>query len=136
MHRFQSQERDFLSFKCHTWPTPELIHKEIWTHLLAYNLVRTMAQAATRYDLQPREISFKGTIQTIEAFQPLIDANGHRNSPARNLLYEQILDAMAVHQVADRPNRIEPRLHKRKPKHYGYLTKPRAEYKKQYAKTS
>ena len=29
--------------------TPELVHKEIWTHILAYNLIRTiMAQAAVR----------------------------------------------------------------------------------------
>jgi hypothetical protein len=47
--------------------TPELVRKEIWTHVLAYNLIRTiMAQAATKHDLQPRSISFKGTVQTLE----------------------------------------------------------------------
>jgi hypothetical protein len=41
--------------------TPELVRKEIWTHILAYNLVRTIiAQAAAKYDIQPRSISFKG----------------------------------------------------------------------------
>ena len=53
--------------------TPELVRKEIWTHILAYNLIRTvMAQAASRHGIQPRIISFKGTLQTLEAFQPLI----------------------------------------------------------------
>ena len=51
--------------------TPELVRKEVWTHILAYNLIRTiMAQAATQQGIQPREISFKGTIQTLKAFQP------------------------------------------------------------------
>src|SRR5262249_24527158 len=44
--------------------TPELVRKEIWTHVLAYNLMLTlMAQAAATHDLQPRSISFKGAIQ-------------------------------------------------------------------------
>src|ERR1700734_2109266 len=54
--------------------TPELVRKEIWTHVLAYNLIRTvMAQAAAIHDLVPRSISFKGAIQTLEAFQPVIE---------------------------------------------------------------
>jgi IS4 transposase len=49
--------------------TPELVRKEIWTHVLAYNLIRTlMAQAAATHDLVPRSISFKGAMQTLEAF--------------------------------------------------------------------
>ena len=54
--------------------TPELVRKEVWTHLLAYNLLRTvMAQAAARHEVEPRSISFKGTMQTLEAFQPLLE---------------------------------------------------------------
>ena len=57
--------------------TPELVRKEIWTHILAYNLIRTiMAQAATTHDLLPRSISFKGASQTLEAFQPVIELRG------------------------------------------------------------
>jgi hypothetical protein len=49
--------------------TPELVRKEIWTHILAYNLIRTiMAQAAAKHGVVPRTISFKGTVQTLEAF--------------------------------------------------------------------
>jgi hypothetical protein len=52
--------------------TPELVHKEIWTHILAYNLIRTIiAQAAARHRVEPRTMSFKGALQTLEAFQPL-----------------------------------------------------------------
>ena len=50
--------------------TPELVRKEIWTHVLAYNLIRTiMAQAASRQDISPRSISFKATLQVLEAFR-------------------------------------------------------------------
>ena len=41
--------------------------------MLAYNLIRTvMAQAATREGVEPRSISFKATLQVLEAFRPLI----------------------------------------------------------------
>ena len=53
--------------------TPELVRKEIWTHVLAYNLIRTiMAQAASQIGIQPRSISFKATLQVLAAFQPVI----------------------------------------------------------------
>ena len=110
--------------------TPELVRKEIWTHILAYNLIRTvMAQAATKHDIEPRTISFKGTIQTLEAFQPLIANQGQLLTP-RHRLYEQLLDAVATHRVADRPDRFEPRLRKRRPKKYDSMLKPRNEVKR------
>lgn len=106
--------------------SPELVRKEVWTHILAYNLIRTIAaQAAAKHGIDPRSISFKGTIQTLEAFQPLIAIQGEHDAALRLVLYQQLLDAIATHRVADRPDRIEPRLRKRRPKHYGFLRKPR-----------
>jgi hypothetical protein len=106
--------------------TPELVRKEIWTHVLAYNLIRTIiAQAATRHGLEPRTISFKGAVQSLEAFQPMIALQGEHNTAFRQKLYEQLLDTIASHRVADRPDRYKPRLRKRRPKHYGFLRKPR-----------
>ena len=111
--------------------TPELVHKEIWTHLLAYNLIRAvMAQAASRHDLPPRDISFKGTIQTLEAFQPLISFQCHKGAPFRQQVYEQLLEAVASHRVADRPDRFEPRQRKRRPRKAEQMTKPRRELKR------
>ena len=76
--------------------TPELVHKEIWTHILAYNLIRTIiAQAAATHDILPRSISFKGAIQTLEAFQPVIDLQGQHDAKWRLHLYQQLLDAIA-----------------------------------------
>jgi len=111
--------------------SPELVRKEIWTHVLAYNLIRTvMAQAATKHGIEPRSISFKGTLQTLEAFQPLIDFQDQRGSLHRLSLYQHLLDAIAVHRVADRPDRFEPRKKKRRPKPYDRLMKSRAEAKR------
>jgi hypothetical protein len=111
--------------------TPELVRQEIWTHVLAYNLIRTvMAQAATKHGIEPRSISFKGTVQTLEAFQPVIAMQGENKAARRKVLYECLLNAIAIHRVADRPDRFEPRLRKRRPKHYGFLRKPRRETKR------
>lgn len=109
---------------------PELVRKEIWAHVLAYNLIRTvMAQAAAREGVPPRWISFKATVQVLEAFGPLIAYQAHRGAGHRAALYEQVLRAIAVHRVADRPDRFEPRMAKRRPKRYDRLTRPRAEIK-------
>ena len=106
--------------------TPELVRKEVWTHILAYNLIRTiMAQAATRHDIQPRTISFKGSLQFLEEFQRLIDYQEHQGETHRLMLYQHLLDSIASQRVADRPNRFEPRLLKRRPKHFAFLRKPR-----------
>jgi hypothetical protein len=101
--------------------TPELVRKEIWTHMLAYNLIRTaLAQAAARHDVQPRTISFKGAVQTLEAFQPLIAVcRSHRRS-----LYAELLVTIAAHRVGDRPGRYEPPHLKRRKKRYVLLTRP------------
>ena len=115
--------------------TPELVRKEVWTHVIAYNLIRTvMAQSCSRADMLPREISFKATVQILEAFQPLITTQRGGGSATRVMLYEQVMDAIAVHQVGNRPGRIEPRLRKRRFKKYDYMMKPRNETKRQIMK--
>jgi hypothetical protein len=115
--------------------TPDLIRKEVWAHALAYNLIRTvMAQAAAGHDVEPRSISFKATLQVLEAFRPLIAFQGHRGAAHRAALYQQILRAIAVHRVADRPDRFEPRMAKSRPKRYHRLTRPRQEIKRQMIK--
>ena len=115
--------------------TPELVRKEIWAHVLAYNLIRTMmAQAAAKAGVAPRSISFKATLQVLEAFRPLIACQSHRGASRRAALYQQVLRAIAVHRVADRPDRFEPRMAKRRPKRYDRLTRPRREIKLQMLK--
>lgn len=103
--------------------TPSMVRKEIWTHLLAYNLIRTvMAQAAVQHGLLPRSLSFKGAKQTFEAFHPILQLAAASQLPP---LYDTLLDALATHRVGDRPDRSEPRARKRRPKPYPLLTQPR-----------
>jgi hypothetical protein len=115
--------------------TPEMVRKEVWAHVLAYNLIRTvMAQAAARHHLPPRSISFTGAMQTLEAFQPLLEWGPARDAAGRRALYQELLDAIATHRVADRPDRFEPRLKKRRKDYCGWFNKPRAELKREMAK--
>jgi hypothetical protein len=103
--------------------SPAMVRKEIWMHLLAYNLIRKlMAQAAMEGGLCPCDVSFKGTLQTLVAFA----AAGWSCLDRRNELYPAVLRAVATHRVNDRPDRVEPRAVKRRPKKQIYLTVPRS----------
>jgi hypothetical protein len=126
----QTMQMDILRCK-----TPELVRKELWTHVLAYNLIRTIiAQAASAHHAEPRCISFKGAIQTLEAFQPLIAIQGEHDASHRRSIYQQLIDAIATHRVADRPDRFEPRQRKRRQKKYDRMMKPRHELKRDILK--
>jgi hypothetical protein len=126
----QTLQMDILRCK-----TPDLVRRELWAHILAYNLVRTiMAQAATEHCIEPRTISLKGTIQTLEAFQPLFATQGDCDRVHRRKLYQQFFDAVAPHRVADLPNRFEPRLRKRRPKKYDSMLEPRHVIKRKMLK--
>ena len=92
---------------------------------------RVIAQAAAKHSFAQRTISFKGVIQSLAAFQPVIALQGERNVATRHHLYQQLIDTIATHRVAVRSDRFEPRLRKRRPKQYGFLRKPRAETKRE-----
>ena len=97
---------------------------------MAYNLIHTiMAQTASQHGIAPRSIRFKATLQVLAAFQPVITQQAHRGVEHLHSLYQQTLQAIAQHRVADRPDRFEPRMTKRRPKNYDRLTKPRKEIK-------
>ncbi len=100
-------------------------------HLLAYNLIRgVMAQAAAAHEKRPRQLSFKGTLQTITAFQEAM----RRAAPAdREFLLQAMLRAIAQQVVGDRPGRVEPRANKRRPKAQRYLMEPRRAAPNAYA---
>lgn len=102
--------------------TPEMARKELRTGLLAYNLIRqTMLQAALAADRSPRELSFTVALQTIAAaWMVAVIADEHLP-----LLVALRLDHMASHRIGHRPNRIEPRAIKRRPKPHHLLMEPR-----------
>lgn len=99
--------------------SPDMVRKEIWVYLLAYNLIRLiMAQSALMADRLPRELSFKHTVQIWIAWQ--------NHGPGSTDMLYGLLVLIAQQQVGNRPGRCEPRAVKRRPKQYPLLTKPRA----------
>src|SRR6516162_6329913 len=83
--------------------TPEMVRKEIWAHLLAYNLLRTvMAVAAGEKGLEPRQVSFKGAKQAVTAFAPKIEA---ARPEGRAVLIGAMLAVVAYRRVGDRLGR-------------------------------
>jgi hypothetical protein len=102
--------------------TPEMARKELRTGLLAYNLIRqTMLQAAITAGRAPRELSFTAALQTLAAAW-MVAVIAEEHLP---LLVALRLDHMASHRIGHRPNRIEPRAIKRRPKPHDLLMQPR-----------
>jgi hypothetical protein len=103
--------------------SPQMARKEIWAHLLAYNLLRTvMAVAAGESGVEPRKISFKGAKQAVTAFAPKLEA---APPEGRARLIDVMLATVAYHRVGNRPGRWEPRARKRRPKPGTRLMQPR-----------
>jgi hypothetical protein len=113
--------------------SPAMVRKEVWAHLLVYNVVRTlMAQAAQATGVRPEEVSFKGALQTVNAFLPHLRAARTEEEAFR--LCREMLVAIGCHQVGNRPDRYEPRVVKRRPKNYPRLKEPRAEARRRLEK--
>ena len=110
-----------------TCPTPAMARKELWAHLLGYNLVRKVAaQAAWDQGLNPRQLSFAGTVQIVAEFQMVLLACDHDDERVR--VGQVMFAAIVVHRVGDRPGRVEPRCVKRRSGNaYPVLTEPRGE---------
>lgn len=105
--------------------TPEMVRKEIWVHLLAYNLIRKiMVQAAIAYQKRPTELSFKLALQTIKAFQQ----RGLLKDDSSEV-HAKLLKAIVHKKVGNRNGRQEPRAVKRRPKAFPRLQQARKFYK-------
>ncbi len=86
--------------------TPEMIRKELWTGLLAYNLIRrTMLQAAHAAELLPHQLSFTGTLQTIAASWL---ATLFLDEEVKAALFRATHIGIASYRVGNRPDRVEP----------------------------
>lgn len=109
--------------------TPSMVRKEIWCHMLAYNLLRgTMVEAAKRNATMPRKLSVKGAIQAVESFTPAMMAiNGEA------AIYDAFLATVSAHRVGNRPGRLEPRFKKSRPAWNAYMTIPRHKSRRRLA---
>jgi len=113
-HIKDTMEMNVLSCK-----TPEMVKKEIWVYMLAYNLLRfMMTKSALLADLLPRNLSFKHCLQL---WMNVVQVTGFLSA----LQFNELLRLISQQQVGKQPGRTEPRAVKRRPKAYPLLTKPR-----------
>jgi len=109
--------------------SPQMVERELWITLLAYNLVRWVgAQAARVHDKLPRQMSFTIACNVLLSQWLMPPEKSIRQALGRHNLFQ-----IACNEVADRPGRIEPRVVKRRPKEYPLMTRPRDQYKRQNA---
>jgi len=86
----------------------EGVQKELWMFLLVYNLVRAvMVAAAARQKVAVSRISFASALHWMRSARP-----------------GDALPRLAV--VPYRPDRLEPRVIKRRPKQYDLMVRPRS----------
>ena len=129
---FQSRwlvELDIRSIKCSLGmdilraKTPEMVRTELWSCLLAYNLIRLkMLQSCASSGRDPRSLSFTTTLQLLGTNWLLCAVIG---VTAELSALGQA--ASSSEQVGHRPGRVEPRMNKRRPKMIALMTKPRHE---------
>jgi hypothetical protein len=113
-----------LGLKMLSCKTPQMVRAELWVHLLAYNLTRcVMAQAACDRGLLPRQVSFTGARDTLNAFRWLLCCAD--KDP--ELMRQVLSTALAARRVGDRPGRHEPREVKHRQRKYKELKKSRRE---------
>jgi putative transposase len=113
--------------------TPEMVLRELWVTLLAYNLIRkVIVTSAAIHGKQPRSLGFTLACQTILASWMLLSTGSCLNSRA---MYTTMLTHIAANEVANRPGRIEPRVLKRRRHRYPLMQRPRDQLRSELGKT-
>jgi len=113
--------------------TPEMVRRELWVTLLAYNLIRkVIATSAAVHGQQPRRLGFALACQTILSSWMLLSTGSCANSRA---MYTTMLAHIAANEVANRPGRIEPRVLKRRRHRYPLMQRPRGQLQLELGKT-
>lgn len=108
----------------HLWcRTPEMVRKEVWGHLLAYNLVRAaMARGARAAGERPERLSFARVRGLMQEMRELLTWSEGALGAGVVLALAR---ASGSCRLAGRPDRIEPRAVKRGPKAYPRLRQTR-----------
>ncbi|MFT5327555.1 MAG: hypothetical protein ACI8P0_005447 [Planctomycetaceae bacterium] len=101
--------------------SPDMVRTELWSCLLAYNLIRLkMLQSSVATGRDPRSLSFTTTLQLLATNWLLSAVIGVSEELA--VLSQQ---ASASERVGHRDGRVEPRANKRRPKILALMKKPR-----------
>lgn len=119
-----SQAMDVLRTK-----SPAMICRELLMHMIAYNLIRSVAYASVAQSADTvaklGRISYKGTADRIGTWCWAI-WSAPTAKKARSMV-DHMRATIAEDVVPERPGRREPRVKKRRPKNYQVMTKPRHE---------
>jgi len=107
--------------------TPEMVRAELWSCLLAYNLIRLkMLQSCAVSGRDPRSVSFTTTMQLLATNWLLCAVVGVTPELAA------LGQAMPIGQrIGHRDGRSEPRVNKRRPKVLALMQKPRHELRQE-----
>lgn len=106
--------------------SPEMVRKEFYIHLLAYNLIRaTLWEAGIENNVHPLKLSFKGAIQHVLNFIPTLAFMKDRN--VIYYIYGAMLAIISHGKLLERPFRVEPRMVRSKKRQFPRLTRPRQE---------
>ena len=109
--------------------SPQMIQKEIWMFVMAYNLIRALIlQAAQTHHTDLYRLSFKGTLSTLRQWVPLL-ASPSLSTKQRKELTQTLFTCLAYDTIPLRPHRFEPRAKKRRGKNFQLLTQPRFTFK-------
>jgi hypothetical protein len=104
--------------------TPEAVRRELVMYLICHNLLRGMIQeAAHQHDVPVDRISFQGAAEQLSHWLWMFLGNQPQAERRRKL--DEFYLALVTAPLPDRPDRVEPRVRKRRPKNYRLMTKPR-----------
>lgn len=102
-----------------------MVQKELWMQMISHNLIRALMLKAAVVKHHPlARLSFKGAVDTLRQWAPLLAATAKQPTVYRRL-FQKLISCIAHDLVPFRPDRIEPRAKKRRPKNYQLLTRPR-----------
>ena len=106
--------------------TPGMVTKELMMYAVGFNLLRYLkTHASNQQAVCPTRISFKGVLDVIRALPEAHRWTGYKN---RRKLLDWVIQRVGERVVALRPDRLEPRAKKRRPKPYQLLTAPRHKF--------
>ena len=107
--------------------TPEMVRKEFYVHLLAYNLIRaTLWEAGMKHNAHPLRLSYKGAIQHVLNFVPILAIMKDKET-----IYGRMLSIISQDKLLERPFRVEPRMVRSKKPSFPRLTRPRQEIRQE-----
>lgn len=106
--------------------SPAMAYKQMYIYFIAHNLIRwIMLKAANAHGVDPTRLSFKGTLDCVQRWASEMSQLKRRQF---SQFMEQMLGVIAKDRIPNRPDRIEPRRLKKRPKRFKLLTFPRSQY--------